>query len=122
LGCEKAGSEKQRKEMKTLKKIFMAAGLAGCIAGPAGALEVDGAIAAYKKTSGISGQLNSIGSDTLANLMTLWAEGFRKEYPNVKVQVEAKGSSTAPPALIAGTSQMGPMSRAMKDSEIESFE
>ena len=65
----------------------------------------------YQKTSGVSGNLNSVGSDTMNNLMTLWAETFRKFYPNVKIQVEGKGSSTAPPALIAGTAQFGPMSR-----------
>src|SRR5512145_2627568 len=83
---------------------------------------VDASIPAYQKTSGVSGTLNSIGSDTMNNLMTLWAEGFAKYYPNVKVQVEGKGSSTAPPALIAGTAQLGPMSRAMKGSEVDQFE
>ena len=63
---------------------------------------------AYARVSGVSGNLNSIGSDTLNNLMTLWAEGFRKQYPNVKIQIEGKGSSTAPPALIEGTAQLGP--------------
>lgn len=76
----------------------------------------------YKKVPGISGSLNSIGSDTLNNLMTFWAESFREYYPNVKIQVEGKGSSTAPPNLIAGTSQLGPMSRAMKLKEEELFE
>ncbi|RMH08793.1 MAG: phosphate ABC transporter substrate-binding protein PstS family protein [Nitrospirae bacterium] len=76
----------------------------------------------YTRASGISGNLNSIGSDTLNNLMTLWAEGFRKQYPNVKIQIEGKGSSTAPPALIEGTAQLGPMSRKMKGSEIDKFE
>jgi phosphate transport system substrate-binding protein len=71
---------------------------------------------------GVSGNLNSIGSDTLNNLMTMWAEGFRKQYPNVNIQIEGKGSSTAPPALIEGTAQIGPMSREMKKSEIEAFE
>lgn len=85
-------------------------------------VEVDHAIPSYAKTSGVSGSLNSIGSDTLNNLMTLWAEGFRKEYPNVKIQIEGKGSSTAPPALIEGTAQIGPMSRKMKPSEIDKFE
>ena len=83
---------------------------------------VDAAIPAYQKTSGISGNLNSIGSDTLNNLMTLWAEGFQKQYPNVRIQIEGKGSTTAPPALIAGTAQLGPMSRAMKAEEIDAFE
>lgn len=76
----------------------------------------------YSRVSGISGNLNSIGSDTLNNLMTLWAEGFRKQYPNVKIQIEGKGSSTAPPALIEGTAQLGPMSRKMKGTEVDKFE
>lgn len=76
----------------------------------------------YAKVSGVSGNINSIGSDTLNNLMTLWAEGFRKQYPNVKIQIEGKGSSTAPPALIEGTAQLGPMSRKMKGKEIDAFE
>ena len=85
-------------------------------------VQVDAAIPVYQKTSGISGNLNSIGSDTLNNLMTLWAEGFQKQYPNVRIQIEGKGSTTAPPALIAGTAQLGPMSRAMKAEEIDAFE
>jgi phosphate transport system substrate-binding protein len=56
------------------------------------------------------------------NMMTLWAETFRKFYPSVKIQVEGKGSSTAPPALIAGTAQFGPMSREMRATEIDQFE
>ncbi len=84
--------------------------------------KVDPAIAGYQKASGVSGNLSSIGSDTMNNLMTLWAETFRKYYPNVKVQVEGKGSSTAPPALIAGTAQFGPMSRQMRSTEIDQFE
>ena len=76
----------------------------------------------YARVSGISGNVNSIGSDTLNNLMTLWAEGFRRQYPNVKIQIEGKGSSTAPPALIEGTAQLGPMSRKMKGKEVDKFE
>ena len=85
-------------------------------------IEIDSTLKPYTKTSGVSGNLNSIGSDTLNNLMTLWAEGFQKQYPNVRIQIEGKGSSTAPPALISGTAQMGPMSRAMKANEIDEFE
>ena len=86
------------------------------------AVQVDSALPAYQRTSGVSGSLNSVGSDTMNNMMTLWAETFRKFYPSVKVQVEGKGSSTAPPALIAGTAQFGPMSRQMRASEIDQFE
>ena len=88
----------------------------------AGAVKVDPAIAAYQKTSGVSGSLSSIGSDTMNNLMTLWGESFSRLYPNVKLQVEGKGSSTAPPALISATAQFGPMSRPMKSTEIDEFE
>jgi phosphate transport system substrate-binding protein len=83
---------------------------------------VDPALPAYAPVSGVSGNLKSIGSDTLNNLMTLWSEGFRARYPNVKIEIEGKGSSTAPPALIAGTSQFGPMSRPMKAAEVDEFE
>lgn len=76
----------------------------------------------YERVSGVSGNLSSTGSDTLANLMTLWTEGFKREYPNVNIQVQAAGSSTAPPALTEGTSNFGPMSRLMKDKEVEAFE
>jgi phosphate transport system substrate-binding protein len=85
-------------------------------------IQVDTKLPTYQKTQGVSGNLNSVGSDTLNNLMTLWAEGFRKKYPNVNIQIEGKGSSTAPPALIEGVAQIGPMSRAMKRGEVEAFE
>ena len=86
------------------------------------AMAIDPKLADYKAASGVSGSLKSIGSDTLNNLMTLWAEGFKAVYPNVKIEIEGKGSTTAPPALIAGTAQFGPMSRPMKGKEIDDFE
>src|SRR5450830_696702 len=98
---------------------FVAAGVATAHAMAAG---VDPAIPAYVKTTGVSGNLSSVGSDTLANLMTLWAEGYKKEYPNVNIQIQAAGSATAPPALTEGTSNLGPMSRKMKDTELAAFE
>jgi len=108
-----------------LKKVFcLTALLAVATTGvaSAGALKVDKALKPYKTVGGVSGNVNSIGSDTLNNLMTMWAEGFRKKYPNVNIQIEGKGSSTAPPALVSGTAQFGPMSREMKSSEIDAFE
>jgi phosphate transport system substrate-binding protein len=89
---------------------------------PAQTIKVDPRIQPYQKVSGISGSASSIGSDTMNNLMALWLEGFRKYYPNVRIQIEGKGSSTAPPALIEGTAQFGPMSRAMKSTELDKFE
>ncbi|EAQ33019.1 MULTISPECIES: PstS family phosphate ABC transporter substrate-binding protein [Idiomarina] len=76
----------------------------------------------YEKVSGLSGNLSSVGSDTLANMMTFWGEEFKRMYPSVNIQIQAAGSSTAPPALTEGTASFGPMSRAMKSKEIEAFE
>ena len=106
-----------------LKKLAFAAAFAGVVSiSHAQAIKTDENLPDYKPVSGISGKLSSIGSDTLNNLMTYWAEEFKKIYPNVKIEVEGKGSSTAPPALIAGTSQLGPMSRKMKAEEVDAFE
>jgi phosphate transport system substrate-binding protein len=86
-----------------------------------GAVVVDSGLWDYEKTSGVSGSVKSIGSDTMNNMMTLWGEGFIAMYPNVKIEIEGKGSSTAPPALINGTANFGPMSRQMKSKEIDPF-
>jgi len=109
----------------TSKRFQTAAGLALTLllSSPAMAEdEVDPALPDYGKISGVSGNINSVGSDTLANLMTFWAEEFKKLYPNVNVQIQAAGSSTAPPALTEGTSNFGPMSREMKAEETAAFE
>ena len=109
-----------------MKRVLIAAAgmaaLAGSVLVHGQALKVDANLASYQKVSGISGNLSSVGSDTMNNMMTLWAETFRRAYPNVKVQIEGKGSSTAPAALIAGTAQFGPMSRQMRATEIDQFE
>ncbi len=85
-------------------------------------IKVDKNIPHYKKNGNISGNAGSIGSDTMNNLMALWLEGFQKYYPLVNIQIEGKGSSTAPPALIEGVAQFGPMSRKMKHKETDVFE
>jgi len=111
-----------------MKQMLRGAAVSVCslvvVGGPsiAQAVKVDPGVPGYEKAAGVAGNLSSVGSDTMNNLMTLWAEGFSRLYPNIKVQIEGKGSSTAPPALIAGTAQFAPMSRAMKASEIDEFE
>lgn len=106
-----------------MKRLFSAVVVLLCLGVSAtGQVEVDPAIPEYDSTAGVSGSLKSVGSDTMNNEMTLWAEGFRKFYANVKIEIEGKGSSTAPPALTEGTAQFGPMSREMKAQEIDMFE
>ena len=87
-----------------------------------GHAQIDPELPEYTPTQGVFGTLKSVGSDTLNNLMTLWTQEFTTFYPSVKPEIEGKGSSTAPPALIEGQSQFGPMSRAMKASEMDKFE
>lgn len=109
--------------MKMNKLVSALAVMATTLSLPALAeVKVDKDLPVYKKASGVSGNVSSVGSDTLANMMTLWAEDFKREYPNVNIQIQAAGSSTAPPALTEGTANFGPMSRKMKDKEIEAFE
>lgn len=113
--------------MEELKPVAIAAAFAAAFSLPEqpshaqGSLVEEG-IAPYTLARGISGNASSIGSDTMNNLMALWLEGFRRHYPTVKIQIEGKGSSTAPPALIEGTAQFGPMSRPMKPTEEDRFE
>lgn len=110
-----------------LKKIVSALGFVAVttLVAPgasAQAVQVDPALPNYTKASGVSGNFTSVGSDTLNNLMTLWAEAYKRNYPNVNIQIQGAGSSTAPPALIEGASNFGPMSRLMNAKEIEAFE
>src|SRR5262245_9550163 len=100
-----------------MKKLVAAVALVGLAVALEAQVKVDASIAGYQKQSGVSGNVNSVGSDTMNNMMALWGETFQRMYPNVKIQVEGKGSSTAPPALISGTAQFGPMSRSMRPTE-----
>lgn len=109
--------------MNRCRNIFMVAALA--LAAPLAAsaqVQVDPALPSYKPVQGVNGNISSMGSDTMNNLMTLWAEGFQKFYPGVTIEIEGKGSSTAPAALTKGTATFGPMSRPMKADEIDAFE
>ncbi len=104
------------------RTLRLAVVLTAAVMAARGQVKVDEALPAYRAVQGVSGTIKSVGSDTLNNLMTLWAEGFKRHYPNVQIEIEGKGSSTAPPALIAGTATFGPMSREMKQAEIDEFE
>lgn len=107
--------------MQFVKSLLAGAALTAASAVSA-APQVDPNLPTYQRASGVSGNLSSVGSDTLANLMTLWAEEYKRLYPNVNIQIQAAGSSTAPPALIEGASNLGPMSRKMKNKEDAAFE
>ncbi|HFQ5289111.1 TPA: PstS family phosphate ABC transporter substrate-binding protein [Vibrio vulnificus] len=103
-----------------MKRWWLSLLLMGGISASAQALDTP--LQPYKKIPGVSGNLLSVGSDTLAGMTTLWVEDFKALYPNINAQVQASGSSTAPPALTEQTAQFGPMSRPMRLREVEAFE
>ena len=113
------GFKKGLRLLGTALALLVAAAAAGIARAE---MQIEAGVKPYQKVSGVSGNLSSIGSDTLNNLMTFWAEKFKSFYPNVNIQIEGKGSATAPPALTEGTSQLGPMSREMKQEEMDGFE
>jgi phosphate transport system substrate-binding protein len=105
-----------------MKPTLIGTALAATLAAITSAMALDASLPAYQAVSGLSGQIKSVGSDTLDNEMGLWAKGFEALYPDVKIEIEGKGSATAPPALLQGTSQFGPMSRPMTADELRAFE
>lgn len=85
------------------------------------AFAAEGVLLPYEAVPGLAGNLSSTGSDTLGGLVSLWARAFSGHHPGVTIEVQASGSATAPPALVEGTADIGPMSRAMTESEIAAF-
>ena len=110
------------KGIKALSFVLTFVALIAFTVGAEAQVKVDKNLSAYKTVDGVSGAIKSVGSDTMNNLMALWSEGFKAKYPNVTNEIEGKGSGTAPPALIAGTANFGPMSRKVKDKEADEFE
>jgi phosphate transport system substrate-binding protein len=105
-----------------MKLRLIATALAANLVAITAAIALDANLPAYQAVSGMSGQIKSVGSDTLNNEMALWANGFEGLYPGVTIEIEGKGSATAPPALLEGASQFGPMSRPMSAGEVDAFE
>jgi len=91
-------------------------------ANDAAAVPVDPALPEYERGGNADGTITSKGSDTMRAVMDFWTEGFKEFYPNVDAEIESKGSSSAPAALVEGSALFGVMSRPMKDSEIQKFE
>ena len=108
--------------MSLCRILLSAAFVAGVLVPVAQAVDVDPALPPYARVTGeVAGSLKFVGSDTMNNLVALWAEGFKKLYPSVREAIEGKGSASAPPALTEGTATFGPMSRDWKPSEIDDF-
>ncbi len=85
-----------------MKLRLIATALAANLVAIPAAIALDSNLPVYQAVSGLSGQIKSVGSDTLNNEMELWAKGFEALYPGVTIEIEGKGSATAPPALLEG--------------------
>jgi phosphate transport system substrate-binding protein len=105
-------------------RVVLCVGLFGCHLATCalGQLSVDPALKPYRAIPGVTGQIKSVGSDSMNPLMLLWTEKFKTYYKGVRTEVEGQGSSKAMPALIEGAASFGPMSRDAKSSEIADFE
>jgi len=79
-------------------------------------------IPAYTPGASLSGHLQSVGADTMETLMRYWIADFEKIYPNIKIDMEAKASGTAGPALTEGRADLGPVAREMLPAEEQQFE
>ncbi len=115
-------SQKRGLEMIMIRILCVVAVCLLCGSHLSAQVTLDPALPDYTPVAGIAGgNLKSVGSDTMNNMMGLWTEEFKKMYPGVKVEVDGKGSSNALPALTEGQASLGPMSREAKQEEINAF-
>jgi len=114
----------QRSSFPKSLLLLVAISLLNCISAENGFAQskVDANLPKYKPAAGLSGQIKSVGSDSMNSLMTQWTEKFKEYYKGVRTEVEGQGSSKAMPALIEGAASFGPMSRDAKANEIADFE
>ncbi|RUR30205.1 phosphate ABC transporter substrate-binding protein [Vreelandella andesensis] len=76
---------------------------------------------AWGQPASVSGTLGAVGSDTMAGLVLRWGEALKARFPDINLQFQASGSASAPTALVAGTTRLGPMSRPMTETERQQF-
>jgi phosphate transport system substrate-binding protein len=110
--------------MRTIAKVLLAFGLwlvALASLAAKGPVKLDRELPRYRPVEGLSGVLGVAGSDTMLVLQALMAEDFREIYPQVTIEIEGKGSSTAPPALIESSVQIANMSRRIMSREADAF-
>lgn len=65
--------------------------------------------------------LSIVGSESMAALVTKWAEAYQAVSPSITFEIQGTGSASAPPALAEGTANIGAMSRPMSDLERSAF-
>src|SRR5258708_27764455 len=69
-------------------------------------------LTAYQPVKGLTGELRSVGADTMEAITKGWIAGFTKIYPDVKISMEAKASGTAGAAVGGGGARLCPRARA----------
>jgi len=104
------------------RAVTVSLAVVATIANGYGAFSLDSNLPAYRPLQKLAGHFKSIGSDTLGREMELWVKAFSGLYPDVRAEIEAVGSGTAPAALLDGRAQFGPMSRPMSAEETAAFE
>ncbi|MEC3909052.1 substrate-binding domain-containing protein [Sphingobium sp. CR2-8] len=67
------------------------------------------------------GSLSIIGSDTLTTIMPDMLAAYSRQAPQVRFTADLRGSSTAIPALTAGTTIFAPMGRELWENDLDGF-
>ncbi|MDR3684336.1 MAG: substrate-binding domain-containing protein [Geothrix sp.] len=84
--------------------------------------KVDPAIPTYVSSGSLTGTIESIGADSLADVWDEWQQAFRAQHPGVQFKVVQTLSKTALDALMAGTVPLIHMAREMTIPEYQAFE
>jgi len=70
----------------------------------------------------LKGTVRIVGSDSLSSALAAWGANYRRQQPQVDVEIQSTGSATGAIALIQGTADLSPMSRALDALEMAAFE
>lgn len=75
----------------------------------------------YRPVDQLKGELKLGGSNTLSHVAAVWIASFQEFYPDAKITIEVNGSLAAIDDVKAGKTDLGLLSRRVRDDEIESF-
>jgi len=84
--------------------------------------KVDAGIPAHVRAEPLTGTIESIGADSLADVWDEWQQGFKALHPQVQFRVIQTLSKTGFEALMAGTTPLIHMAREMTLPEFQAFE
>ncbi len=113
--------------MSKFVRLFCLALLSVCwigqavLAGGGGRPLLDPNLPIYRPIEVLKGQLKLGGSNTLSHVAAVWIASFEQFYPDAKITVEVNGSRAAVADVKAGSTDIGLLSRRVREDEINTF-